>query len=224
MEYLFIEAHSGLDITLPKSGISKLPKSIGLLTTVQHVHKIGGLKKSLEKEGIKVRLIRGLRSKYPGQMLGCDVLHLRKSDVEGIDAFLYIGTGEFHPKELLLLQKKPVYIYNPSSKRFYQLKDSDISAIARKSRAAYAKFLSSEEIGVIVSAKPGQNNLESALRLRQKFPEKRFYILLFDTIDFGSLINFSFIECFVNTACPRIAYDDAESVGKPIINIDDIPQ
>jgi diphthamide biosynthesis enzyme Dph1/Dph2-like protein len=43
-----------------------------------------------------------------------------------------------------------------------------------------------------------------------------------DTLDFAGLENFPFVECFVNTACPRIGYDEWENLRKPIINADDV--
>jgi len=82
--------------------------------------------------------------------------------------------------------------------------------------------LNSKEVGVLVSTKPGQNQIKKAYELERKYPDKNFYFLLFDTIDFTELENFPFIECFVNTACPRIAYDEAEKIGKAVANVDDL--
>jgi 2-(3-amino-3-carboxypropyl)histidine synthase len=220
METLFIEASSGLDIVPPKKSINQLPKSIGLFTTVQHARKIGDVKKALEAAGRKVHLLKGAHSRYDGQALGCDLFSLKPS--REIEAFLYIGTGEFHPKELLMLQKKPVYIYNPGSKRFYQLGKKDIEQIQRRRKGARLRFLSSTKIGVLITTKPGQQGLAAALRLREIYPGKDFFFLIADTFDFSSLENFPFIECYVNTACPRIGYDEQENLGKPIINIADI--
>lgn len=220
METMFIEARSELDIVPPKKALVQLPKHIGLFTTVQHVHKIENLKSALEKEGKKVKLIKGVHSRYEGQALGCDLFKLDFSPE--IEAFLYIGTGEFHPKQLLMLAKKPVFIYNPESKRFYQLDKREVEKIEKQKKGAYLKFLSSEKIGVLVTTKPGQQNLAAALKLKEKYSDKEFFFLLADTFDFGSLENFPFIECYVNTACPRIGYDEHENLGKPILDIIDL--
>jgi len=220
METMFIEARSELGIILPKKYLEALPQNIGLFTTVQHVHKLPELKKVLEAAGKKVYLLKGAHSKYEGQALGCDLFSLKPD--KDIEAFLYIGTGEFHPKELLMLQKKPVFIYNPESKRFYQLDKKEIEQIERQRKGAYAKFLSSTKIGVLITTKPGQQNLAAALKLKDKYKGKEFFFLIADTFDFSSLENFPFIECYVNTACPRIGYDEQENLGKPIVNIADI--
>jgi len=46
--------------------------------------------------------------------------------------------------------------------------------------------------------------------------------LLYDDLDWGSLENFPFIECFVNTMCPRIAYDDYHKLPKPVVDYLDL--
>jgi 2-(3-amino-3-carboxypropyl)histidine synthase len=220
MESMFIEARSDIDIMPPKKELEKLPKNVGLVTTVQHVHKIEGVKEALEASGKRVFLLKGSHSLYDGQALGCDLFRLKPA--KEIEAFLYIGTGEFHPKELLMLEKKPVFVYNPESRNFYELDKKEVMAIEKKRKAAYTRFLSSEKIGVLVTIKPGQQELESALRLKEKYKDKEFFFFVADTFDFSSLMNFPFIECFVNTACPRIGYDEAENLEKPIVNIQDV--
>jgi 2-(3-amino-3-carboxypropyl)histidine synthase len=219
MDKLFIEGRSNQDITLPVSALTLLPKKLALLTTVQHAHKIEEVKKFLEINKKRVTMVKGIHSRYPGQILGCDILRLPKPD---IDAFLYIGTGEFHPKELLLTQAKPVFVYNPLSKKLYQLKDSDIEKLKRRQKGSLIRFLSSTNIGVLITTKPGQCNLEPALKLKALYPDKSFFFIVFDTIDFQSLENFPFIECFLNTACPRIGYEDQINLAKPILNIDEL--
>lgn len=223
MDFMFVEAHSDLDIMLPVSAIGKLPKKLGLLTTVQHAHKLGKLKKALEAKGKAIKLITGSRSRHPGQILGCDILTLPKLSSD-IEAYLYIGTGDFHPKEMLLIQDRPVFAYDPLSRKLRQLDPKEVESIRKRERGALLKFLSSTRVGVLITTKPGQQNLEQALRLKQDYPDKEFFFLLFDTIDFSSLENFPFIECFINTACPRIGYDDQINIGKPILNIGNLPK
>jgi 2-(3-amino-3-carboxypropyl)histidine synthase len=220
MKTLFIEARYKGKVELPEKIISILPKKIALFTTVQFLDSVAGIKKQLEKKGKKVLLLKTEHTKYPGQLLGCNI----KKFPETFDAFLYIGDGMFHPKALVLKNPKPAFAYNPFSKKLSKLeqKDADIESMKKKNEGAKLKFLNSKEIGVLVSTKPGQNQIKKAYELEKKYAEKNFYFLLFDTIDFSELENFPFIECFVNTACPRIAYDEAEKIMKPVINIEDL--
>lgn len=221
MKTFFIEAKHKGQFELPDEVIGILPKKIALFTTVQFLDSIAGIKKQLEKKGKKVLLLKTEHTKYAGQLLGCNIKKFDKAE-EGFDAFLYIGDGMFHPKALMLKNNKPVFVYNPFSKKHSRLEEKDVEQMKMKNEGAKLKFMSSKEIGVLISTKPGQQQIKKAYDLEKKYTDKNFYFLLFDTIDFGELENFPFIECFVNTACPRIAYDEAEKIGKAVINIDDL--
>jgi diphthamide biosynthesis enzyme Dph1/Dph2-like protein len=59
------------------------------------------------------------------------------------------------------------------------------------------------------------------MKLQEKYPDKTFYYLLADVIDFSKLEDFPFLQAFVNTACPRII-DDTEKVPRPMVNIEDL--
>ena len=72
-------------------------------------------------------------------------------------------------------------------------------------KGALLKFLSSKEVGIIVSTKPGQEKLKKAFELKNKLKDKNCHVFLADTIDPAEFENFPFIECWVNTACPRFA-------------------
>ena len=76
---------------------------------------------------------------------------------------------------------------------------------------ALIKYLSSKEIGIIVSTKPGQNKLKKALELKKKIKDKNCHIFLADTVNPAEFENFPFIECWINTACQRFA-DDKKGV------------
>jgi len=76
------------------------------------------------------------------------------------------------------------------------------------------KFYSADNIGILVSTKPGQNNLKEAIELKKKL-KKNCYIFVSDMINEAELENFPFIQAWVNTACPRIE-------GKNIVNAEDI--
>lgn len=222
MKTFFIEAKYNGTIKLSAELIGLLPKKIALFTTVQFIHQLAELKKQLEANGKKVLLLKTEHSKYAGQLLGCSIKKFKEA-YAGFDAFLYIGDGMFHPKALMLKNDKPVFAYNPFSKEHSLLGKKDIESLRQKQQGAMLKFINSKEIGVLVSTKPGQQQLRKAYALEKKFPDKNFYYLAFDTMDFSELENFNFVECFVNTACPRIAFDDADKIRKAVINIEDLP-
>lgn len=191
MKTLFIEAKSNADVKLSDEQLAKLPKKIGILTTIQHLHKI----KDVEEQ------IKGSIS--GGQVLGCDAGDAGKIK-DKVDAFLYVGSGEFHPLEILIETGKEVFCFNPFTKKLSKITEADLKDYNRCKKASIVKFLSSERIGILVSTKPGQNKMKKAQELAKK-KDKEYFIFAFDTLNDIDLENFPFIQCWVNTACPRIA-------------------
>ncbi len=191
MKTLFIEAKSDADVRLSDAQLAKLPKKIGILTTIQHLHKI----KEVQEQ------IKGSIS--GGQILGCDAGTAKKIK-DKVDAFLYIGSGEFHPLEILIETGKDVFCFNPFTKKMSRIDEKDLKDYNRCRKASLVKFLSSNRIGILVSTKPGQNKMKRAQELAKR-KDKEYFIFAFDTLNDMDLENFTFIQCWVNTACPRIA-------------------
>lgn len=211
MKKMFIQAKSDIDILeVIKEALPKIKENIGLATTIQHLHNLEKAKVFLEKENKKVTII--------GQTLGCKILN-KENLKEEIEQYLYIGTGKFHPIQIYLETKKHVLVLNPETQEIKELDKKELELIEKKKKASLTKFYSSKNIGILVTTKPGQNRLKEALELKQKLIDKgkEAYIFIEDTLPLNELENFNFIECWINTACPRIA--DYES---NILNIDDI--
>ena len=222
MKVIFAETRSKAKITIPGKEISKLPKSVALATTVQFIGQLDAVKKELESAGLKVFVGKGRRTKYPGQVLGCDSSAAISADA---DAVLYIGTGFFHPVGIALQVEKPVFVFDPALGKIEELPKERVDAVRRKRKGALLKFLNSEKIGILVSVKPGQNLLPLALEIKKKLESqgKKAYVLAFDTVDFSELENFPFIECFLNLACPRIS-EDYERIVKPVADYYDVKE
>ncbi len=230
MKALFFEGRYTGKIDLSKLDIDALPKYIALLTTVQFLDSLDAIKKHLEKNGKKVILPKGIHAAYKGQALGCSLIapiaggKNSSKGKDSFDAFLYVGDGLFHPKQLMLKNDLPVFAFDPKANLFKKLNEKDIDVMRKRIKGALLKFYTSTKIGIIVSTKPGQNKLGLARKLKAKLQKegKEAYLFISDTIDFNEMENFPFIEVFVNTACPRIAYDDYEKFARPIIDIDDL--
>lgn len=209
METIFIESKSTAEIMpVVKKILDKLPDKIGIVTTIQHLYKINEVEKFLEENG-----------RHPiigGQILGCDATAAKKIK-DKVNAFLYIGSGEFHPIHVALETGKKVYIANPISGGTSEINDQDLEKIKKSDKVALSKFMFAKEIGILVTIKPGQENLKKAVELKNKLKDKNSYIFIADTINFQEFENFNFIECWVNTACPRIKQD-----RKDIINLEDV--
>jgi len=214
MKLMFVETKYKGKIKLPRKVIDKLPDTVGLFFTIQFIDSLEDVKKDIEKTGRIVKLMKGKHTKYKGQIYGCNL-----EKFSGVDTFLYIGDGLFHPKALVLGNNKKVHIWDPINKKYSVVTKKLIETEIKRQKAAYTKFLMSKKIGVLVSTKPGQSYFKQALKLKQKYKDKEFYYIAMNTINFDSLEDFPFIEVWINTACPRIGWDDTKRTTRPMLDL-----
>ena len=206
---MFIEAkYTGNVKPVIEKSLKFLPRKVGLVTTAQHKHELKKAKQIIEKAGKKAVIGE--------QILGCDVSAAIKIKNK-VDAFLYMGSGEFHPLGVALETGKKVIIANPLSGGVSKIKKEDVEKYKKKQKGALLKFLSSKEIGILVSTKPGQERLKKAMELKKKLKDKNCYIFMADTINPAEFENFPFIECWINTACPRFADDKTGVVNYELV-------
>ena len=219
MKVMMVEGRYKGGIELSNLDTGVLPTTIGLATTVQFLDYVDEIKNHLEAKG-KIIFTDKIRQKYEGQLLGCDTGAAEKVK-DNVDAFLYIGTGIFHPLGIALSIEKDVFCYDPIHAIMSKIDRKQVEKYNAKRKGAYLKFLDAKEIGFLVSLKPGQNNFRKAVEWKSKLNGKQCYIFAFDTLDFNQIENFPFIECWVNTACNRIL-DDYEKFPKPLVDLSDI--
>ena len=219
MKIMMVEGRYKGEINLSNLDTDILPKRIGLATTVQFLDYVDGIKLFLQSKGKEI-FVDKMRQKYEGQLLGCDQGAAVKIK-DNVDAFLYIGTGVFHPLGISLNVDKEVFCYDPLHAVMSKIDRKQVERYNAKRKGAYLKFLQAKEIGFLVSLKPGQNNFKKAIEWKNRLKDKNCYIFAFDTLDFNQIENFPFVECWVNTACNRIL-DDYEKFPKPLVDLSDI--
>jgi len=110
MKTIFIPAKYDGKIELNKIELDKMPDKLGLVTTTQFLDIIKEVKFFLEKNNKEV-FIDKEKQVNEGQLLGCDVGAAEKIQ-DKVDAYLYIGSGEFHPLAVALKTKKEVFTFN----------------------------------------------------------------------------------------------------------------
>lgn len=191
---LFVESKFNIKLRdLDKIKIKE--KRIGLVFNIQTSCILNSIKEHLEKKGYEVFI--------GGQILGCNVSNVLKIE-DKIDVLLFIGSGMFHPLELInKIKVKNYYLFNPFTGVFSKIKEKEISNFIRKKNAKFAKYLTSKKIGILVSTKPGQERMNLAIDFCKKCG-KEAYVFLNNNIDTSKLEDFSDIDYWVNTACPRI--------------------
>jgi 2-(3-amino-3-carboxypropyl)histidine synthase len=182
---------------------------IGLVTTIQHVHRMGSVVEWLEGKGIRGVVMEGTpRTPYPGQVLGCSFEAARRT---GAREILYIGTGLFHPIGVQLATGARVIAVDPYAR---DVQVVDASRLLRKRFALIESAREAVSIGVLVSLKKGQQRWELARRLAA-LSEKAVLVALHEVTP-EELLNLG-MACYVNTACPRLAYDDQSRFSVPVL-------
>jgi|SRR3989344_4114906 len=190
MKLVFVPARSKLDIK-PVLKKVKIQGNIGLVASVQFLHKLDEASKIIKN------------SVVVGQVLGCNFT--KADEFKDIDAFLYIGSAPFHPLGLAIHSKKPVYIANPLTNEVGKIDEKDVLEYEKSKKGKILQFLHANKIGILVSVKPHQGNFKRALELQEKLEgKKEAFIFVCDEINPMQFENFNDIECWVNTACPRI--------------------
>ena len=206
MKILFIPAiQRNLKLELSLKEIKKLPKKILLLYSIQYQDLAKAIKSQLLKANIKIPKTQ--------QILGC-------SKIKTSIPILVISTGKFHSLNLYL-QTPELYVLE--GKTIRKIPQSDIQKLKTQRKTALIRFLSADNIGILISTKPGQKNLKKALRLKEKIEKKyknkkKVFIFISNNIDINQFENFN-IDSWVNTACSGLIID------KPtIINYSEIPK
>ena len=214
---IFVEAYSLINIEdSMKKSLKNLEgyNNIGLVTTTQHLNVLEKMKTILEKKGKKVFLKKGIGTKE-GQVLGCNFSAIKDLPVE---AYLYVGSGNFHPLGIKLFTKKPVIIADPYMGDVRSI-DEFSDKILRVRFAKIVKAGEANNFGVIVSSKEGQFRLELAYHLKEMIQNsgRKAVIIMMNSITPALLMAYRDLDAFVITACPRIAIDDASMYEKPLI-------
>jgi 2-(3-amino-3-carboxypropyl)histidine synthase len=186
-------------------------KRIGLITTSQHLNQLDAVKKLLEKEGFEAVIC--------GQVLGCNQSKAKSSE-DKVDAFLFIGSGRFHPLGVAMKTNKKVVLCNPYSGESDEISDVEKGEWKKKQKKRLMRAAPAEVFGVLVSTKQGQFHLERAMELKEKIEKfgRKAFLFAGESITPPNTLGFD-VGAWVNTACPRLVDDYFE---KPVINPDEL--
>lgn len=187
-------------------------RKICLVTTIQFVNNLDPVKKFLEKNGFKV---------YIGKdILGCEISSAKRFE-SLIEAYLFIGSGRFHPLGLQEKTNKPVLFLDIEKRTFENLlKEKSRLEVKRQMRIQKAGVL--KKFGVVISTKAGQISLKTAEKAKVHLEKrgKKVYMIVCDQVTPEKLLGLG-VDVVVNTACPRIR-EDSEQLKKVILNPEDV--
>lgn len=216
---LYIEIKDNLDLRpLLVKSIESLKdfEKIGFLYSIQHRHELENIIKFYESNGKEVFLSEKKGNvAYEGHIVGCQYAGL-KAIQEKVDCFVVLG-NQFHSMGASLSVKKPVIlldVYNDEVRIMEDIREK----ILRQRAVSIEKFKRAKNIGIIVEVKSGQK-FGSAERLVKEIQAvgKNVVVITMNEITCDKLMNFYFVDAFIELACPRIALDDFEKYEKPIL-------
>ncbi|MEC7167805.1 MAG: diphthamide biosynthesis enzyme Dph2 [Candidatus Thermoplasmatota archaeon] len=188
---------------------------LGLVGSIQHLHLLPDFHDRLEQAGFDVTIpMGGARLTFPGQVLGCNY----SGDDDTIGHYLFLGSGDFHPIGLVLHTGKPLAMLDPYSGDAIEMSFERIERILRQRFGLIMSSMDAQKFGILIGEKPGQMRRTLALRMKRLLEKhgKKGYLLALEHVG-PELIDFYPVDAFVNTACPRIAIDDAVKYAKPLI-------
>jgi len=203
MKVLYIESKlKGTEFELDSKEIKKLPKKLFLAYSIQYQDLAKSVKEQLVSNNITV-------SKFQ-QVLGCSKVNTKLP-------LLLVGSGRFHAINLYL-QAPAVYLLE--GKKIVRISKEEVERVRVMKKVGLMKFLNADKVGILVSTKPGQENLKGAIELKKKLEkkDKEAYVFICDDIDVNQFENFD-VQSWVNTACSGLANDDSQ-----VININDLPK
>jgi len=184
-------------------------RRIGLVTTVQHVHLIDAMTALLREHGIEAVAAPGDgRAPLVGQVLGCNFTAARAT---GADEILFVGTGVFHPVGIQLATGARVVALDPFTG---EVQEVDASRLVRRRAAVMEKARDAASFGIIVSTKSGQQRMNLARRLVAL--SDRAFLVAMREVSPAEMLDLGF-GAYVNTACPRLAYDDQVRFPVPVL-------
>jgi len=222
--FIPVKSKSSLNYDLPKN----LPKNIAIAYSIQYENQARDIKQKLSKSHNITNFIQVLGCSRPlgdsyslGHLrpLGC--LHPSGCSnplfSKSTQAVLLIGSGRFHAINLALQTNLPIYILEEN--QITQISEKEIIQLKQKKKSSYVNFLNSNKIGILISIKPGQQNLEKAISIKKSIKNKKSYLFISNNINISEFENFPDIQSWVNTACPRIDMNSNKIVNVEEINL-----
>jgi len=216
--YVYVKDNKDLNPLIKKSiPVLKKYKTIGIVSTIQHIHKLKEIQEFYKKNGKKVKIPRAVGFAYlDGHVVGCEYTGLKEIKDE-IDAVVVLGNRFHSLGAALSLPEKDVFLidtYNDVVEPMNSFRDK----IIRQRNIAIDKIKQAKRIGIIIGMKPGQK-FGSYNTIKKEFEKmgKEVLPITMNEMTVDKILNFYNVQGFVELACPRIATDDYGKYERPII-------
>lgn len=181
--------------------------TVGLVGVTQYMDRAQKAREFLAEKGYEVvEGQTGLRTTEPGQVLGCDA-GAAHNIAEKVDAFVFLGSGHFHPSQVSETGKK-VYVVDPYEEHIWVEPPNSLDDETRAEHARVIKHKDKKKWGIVTSSKKGQNYMRAAEIAKKKLEKhgKDVYVFVEDRIFEPDYKGYG-IDIYVNCACPRMTKD-----------------
>ncbi|HEX9846606.1 MAG TPA: diphthamide biosynthesis enzyme Dph2 [Candidatus Nitrosotenuis sp.] len=204
------------DVVAQKSAEILKEKTVSLVTDSQHLHQIESVKKTLEDNGVLVKIGKGRGQLNDGQVFGCEfypAIELK----DQVDANVFMGQSNFHAAGLALATNKPTFVLDPYFNEVREVTEF-AQKLQRKATLSIYKAAEAKTFGVIVGLKEGQISKTTALKFKRELEKEGKTVQLFALTDITNerLRNLKGIDAFIQVACPRISTDN--QFDKPVLS------
>jgi len=191
-------------------------KTISLITDSQHLNQIELIKKTLEENGVDVKIGKGKGQLNDGQVFGCEFYPATET-MDKVDANVFLGQSNFHAAGVALATNRPTFILDPYFNEIQEITEF-ARKLQKKATLAIYKAAEAETFGVIVGLKEGQLSKLTALKFKKELENlgKTVHLIALTEITNERLRNLKNIEAFIQVACPRISTD--MKFDKPILS------
>jgi 2-(3-amino-3-carboxypropyl)histidine synthase len=193
-------------------------KTVGLVAVIQTTHLLPRIAETLKTRRVETVIGKQNGFMAEGQILGCNY-STAKLISDQVDAVMYVGDGQFHPIGLVIDTEKPVHTIDPFTGTTAFLSNARES-FYKKRMGLLAKSLDAKTYGILVSSEKGQWGVTKARHTKKQIEDagRTAIILAGDLLKPDYLAGIA-VDCLVNTACPRIATDDSNNYGVPVLSL-----
>ena len=218
---LYIEVRDELDLKpILKKSLENLKqyKKVGLSYSIQHRHDLDKIIKFYEDNDKKV-ILSGKKGyvAYEGHVVGCQYAGLKAIE-EQVDCFVVIGNN-FHSMGAAIAVEKPVVLIDVYNNEVRDMKGVR-EKILKQRAISIQKLKDARNVGIITEIKPGQKFGSPKLLIdKLKKQGKNVIVITMNELTPDKLMNFYYIDAFIELACPRIAIDDFAKYSKPILTL-----
>ena len=216
---VYIEVRDELDlIPLLKKSLKHLKdfKKLGFSYSIQHRHDLDKILNFYRENGKEIILSekKGMVA-YEGHIVGCQYRGLKVIE-DKVDAFVVMGNN-FHAMGAAMSVDKPVVlvdVYNDEIKDMKGVREK----ILKQRIASIEKFKNAKRVAIVTEIKPGQKfGTPTDLINKLKESGKEVVLITMNEMTPDKIMNFYYVDAFIELACPRIAIDDFAKYPRTII-------